>query len=254
MITFTGAGAPLSQTGFAGALTIVAIPPPALWAVLSVETSGCGYLIDRRPKILFERHVFHRLTNGQYDADDPDVSAPTQGGYGLGGANQYVRLQSAMQLDAEAALQSASWGLGQIMGENYAAAGFASVDAMVQAFVASEDAQLGGMVHFIKANGMDTSLTALDWANFARRYNGPNYAANNYDGLLAKFYQQFETGAPPDLTVRAVQTYLYYHGATISIDGIMGPSTRAAIIAFQTTNGLPATGAIDNALLQALSS
>jgi peptidoglycan hydrolase-like protein with peptidoglycan-binding domain len=203
---------------------------------------------------LFERHIFHRLTNGHYDADDPDISAPTAGGYGPGGDNQYLRLQAAMQLDSEAALQSASWGLGQIMGENFAAAGFASVDTMVRAFVDTEDAQLSGMVSFIKANGMDGPLSNLDWANFARRYNGPNYAANNYDGLLAKFHAQFQSGAPPDLTVRAVQTYLFYHGHAVTIDGVMGPNTKAAIIAFQTSINVAPTGVIDDALITALSS
>jgi hypothetical protein len=42
-----------------------------IWAVFSVETSGCGFLTDRRPKILFERHIFSHLTNGRYDAQNP---------------------------------------------------------------------------------------------------------------------------------------------------------------------------------------
>jgi hypothetical protein len=197
MISFTGAAVPISQTGFGNATALNGIENEALWAVLSVETSGCGFLPDRRPKILFERHIFSRLTGHQYDADDPDISAPTAGGYGPGGANQYVRLQSAMMLNSEAGLQSASWGLGQIMGENYKTGGFASVDAMVTGMVGSEDAQLSGMAAFIKANGLNTALASHDWAGFARHYNGPDYAANNYDGLLGSFTRALYPGAAP---------------------------------------------------------
>ncbi len=54
-------------------LTECGLVLPELWAVLSVETSGCGYLPDKRPKILFERRVFSRLTGHRFDADDPDM-------------------------------------------------------------------------------------------------------------------------------------------------------------------------------------
>jgi Putative peptidoglycan binding domain len=41
----------------------------------------------------------------------------------------------------------------------------------------------------------------------------------------------------------------YYHGA---VDGVIGPSSRQAIEAFQSAQGLPATGLIDPKLLKAL--
>ena len=51
----------------------------------------------------------------------------------------------------------------------------------------------------------------------------------------------------------AVQTELarrgYYHGP---IDGVIGSESRGAIRAFQDTQGLPATGLIDPALVKAL--
>src|SRR5713101_2260435 len=139
---FKGAAEPLSQAGLSEALNILGVTPAALWSVVAVETSGCGFLPDRRPKILFERHIFSRLTGHKFDADDPDVSQPSSGGYGPGGAHQYERLAAAIQLDRTAALQSASWGLGQIMGENSKVAGFAKVEDMVTSMVASEDNQL----------------------------------------------------------------------------------------------------------------
>jgi hypothetical protein len=250
---FAGAGPPLSSVGVSAILAGSVLGLPELWAVLSVETSGCGYLPDRRPKLLFERHIFSRLTGHQFDADDPDVSQPTPGGYGSPGANQYDRLNAAIQLDRTAALKSASWGLGQIMGENFDAAGFAEVDDMVAAMVTSEDGQLRAMIGFITTMNLVDSLQSHDWTGFARRYNGPNYAANNYDGLLEHFYARYAQGPLPDLAVRTAQIYLTYQGFPCgAIDGVLGAATQRAIIAFQVSKTLPQTGVIDAALLGVL--
>ena len=253
MTVFTGPGTPLSTQGFTAATGLNGIEAAALWSVLSVETSGCGYLTDRRPKILFERHIFHRLTNGAYDASNPDISAPTAGGYGPMGSHQYDRLAVALPLDHAAALQSCSWGLGQVMGENYAAAGFSDEEAMVSAMVGTEDAQLHGMAAFIKANNMNSKLQSRDWAGFARMYNGPNYASNNYDTLLAQNYARFTSGPQPDLTIRAAQVYLTYKGYDVGgIDGVAGPKTTQAVKSFQAAQHLAITGVIDAGLIQQL--
>ena len=253
MVEFAGAGAPLTSSGMSRSSSTLGVGLPEMWSVLSVETSGCGFLPDRRPKILFERHVFHRLTGGRFDADDPDVSQPSQGGYGPGGAHQYERLAAAIQLDRAAALQSTSWGLGQIMGENFRIAGFDQIENMVTAMIASEDEQLRAMANFVKGNGMDLPLRNHDWPAFARRYNGPNYAANNYDGLLHYFYEKYASGPTPDLEVRAAQVFLTYKGLSPgAIDGVLGAATRAASCQFQRSLGVAETGAIDAGLMSSL--
>jgi len=254
MPEFSAAGTALSSNGLSEASQAAGVGLPEIWSVLSVETSGCGFLPDRRPKILFERHVFHRLTGGRFDGDDPDVSQPTAGGYGPSGAHQYERLAAAIQLNRNAALQSASWGMGQIMGENFGTAGFTVIEDMVAAMVESEDKQLIAMAKFIIANRMGEALRNHDWQGFARRYNGPNYAANNYDGHLASYYQRYADGNLPDLRVRAAQIYLTYRGfAPGAIDGIMGSATAAATRRFQHSTGAPETGIVDDALIAKLS-
>jgi len=253
MQDFSGPGDPLSQDTFDACVQTIGAANEALWAVLSVETSGCGYQRDRRPKILFERHIFHRLTQGRFDAEDPDVSAPTSGGYGTGGAYQYVRLAAAMQLDEEAALQSASWGLGQILGTNFKAAGYPDVGTMVQAFVRSEDEQLTGMVRFIKTQGMATSLAGKSWTEFARRYNGPSYAKNRYNELLELFCGNYESRGCPDIALRTAQIFLTFLGVAIGgVDGLIGPRTRMALRDYETAQHLPVTEAADAATLDAL--
>jgi N-acetylmuramidase/Putative peptidoglycan binding domain len=251
---FTGPGAPLTQDGLDKSTQLIDVNQPTLWAVIFTETSGSGFFSDRRPKILFERHIFHRLTGGRFDADDPDVSQPTPGGYGPSGAHQYDRLAAAMVLDRQKALQSASWGLGQVMGENCNVAGFANVEEMVTAMVTGEDMQLRAMASFIKSQGMAASLQAQNWSSFARAYNGPNFAANDYDGHLRHFHDTFAAGPLPDLRVRALQILLMYKGFSPgTIDGVMGPKTRGALREFEASNGGPSDPPIDDGLLNRLS-
>lgn len=253
MQTFVGPGTPLSMDGLTQFTTVTGAGTAELWSVLSVETSGCGFLPDRRPKILFERHKFSALTQHQYDDTHPDISQPTAGGYGAGGANQYNRLAEAVALDETAALQSASWGLGQIMGQNFRSAGFASVQDMVAAMISGEDCQLAAMASFLKFNLLAQPLAQHDWTSFARGYNGANYAQNDYDGKLGHFYSLFSTGSAPDITVRRVQMLLNYKGQNSGqIDGRMGTNTANAIRAFQGASGMRQTGEIDAALIDAL--
>ena len=238
MVEFAAAGTALSSDGLNTASRNARIELPELWSVLSVETAGCGFLADRRPKILFERHIFHRLTGGRFDAEDPDVSQPTAGGYGPGGAHQYERLAAALLLDREAALKSASWGMSQILGTNFEAAGFGQVEEMMAAMVESEDKQLLAGVQFIVRNGMDVQLRDHDWSGFARRYNGPNFAANNYDSLLEHFYHRYAAGPTPNLQIRAAQIYLIYKGFKPgAVDGVAGPPRHWRSSSFNNRSG-----------------
>src|SRR5271165_293264 len=145
---FAGKGQPIDLGGVQAALALLEADTADIWAVVGVETSGSGFLPDRRPKILFERHVFSGRTNHQFDEASPDISNPVPGGYGNGGAAQYDRLSRAMALDRHAALQSASWGLGQVMGYNAEIVGYGSVEEMVSTMVDSENSQLEAMARF----------------------------------------------------------------------------------------------------------
>jgi len=248
---FVGKSLALTTDGVSESSGSLGVDVATLWSVLAVETSGCGFLPDRRPQILFERHLFHRLTAGRFD--DGDISDPTPGGYGAQGAHQYDRLARAMAKDQRAALQSASWGLGQVLGTNFAPAGFTSVEAMVQAMVDSEDAQLRAVASFIDATDLAEPLQAQDWAGFAAGYNGPAFAKNHYDVQLGAEFLKFSAGALPDLTVRAAQLYLTYRGFHPGpVDGVLGNLTRSALREFQKQHGLALTGAADAQTLEAL--
>jgi len=249
---FVGKSAPLSPDGFAAAMDTLGTRAGEVWSVLSVETAGCGFLADRRPQLLFERHLFRRKTNGAFDATHPDISSPVPGGY-LGGPREFDRLAEAAALDRRAALESASWGIGQVMGGNATMAGFTDVESMVAATIDGEDAQLAAAAAFIAAEGLDAPLAAHDWTAFARGYNGPGFTKNQYDVRLAAALAGFSAGAVPDLAVRRAQVLLLFAGFDPGrIDGINGKRTRSAAVRFRTLGGLPISEEIDAGLLAAL--
>jgi N-acetylmuramidase-like protein/putative peptidoglycan binding protein len=250
---FVGAASPLSQAAFDNAAGRLGGDPASLWSLLTVETRGFGFLPDRRPKILFERHIFHRRTNGRFSAAHPDISSPQSGGY-LGNAAEYGRLTRAIELDRRAALESASWGLGQIMGFNAQQLGYADVDEMVGQFTVGEDQQLDGVVRFVASNKpLLDAFAARTWATVAFYYNGAAYAENRYDVKLAQYYEAYAAGHIPSLRVRAAQARLSYLGyEPHGVDGIMGPGTHAALLAFQKASQLPANAELDDATDQQL--
>lgn len=250
---FSGHALPLDADGVDRAAALLGTGVAELWAVIGVETTGCGFLPDRRPKILYERHVFSRYTRRRFDARHPDLSGRQPGGYGAGGAAQYERLARAMALDPRAALLATSWGMGQVMGFNAETVGYASAEDMVREMCASESAQVEAMARFIEASGLAGALRNHDWARFAAGYNGPNYRINNYDTRLAAELQYLERGGLPDLTVRAAQMHLIYLGYDPrGVDGIMGRFTRSAMNDFQRERNLHVTEHVDEHTVAAL--
>ena len=111
--------------------------------------------------------------------------------YPKGSDAVYAEIEAAYEMRSEAALMATSWGLGQIMGSNFKMTGSASVEEMVNQAMESEVNQLHHMIGFIKSSGLIDKLKALDWAGFAKGYNGPAYAKNAYDTKLAGAYANF---------------------------------------------------------------
>jgi len=245
-------GIPLTRAGLDGHAAALDVPLTIVWSVIEVETAGCGFLATRQPTILFERHVFSGRTNGQFDAEHPDLSSTAPGGYGPS-STQHDRLNRAIKLNRKAALESTSWGLGQVMGFNASTAGFANVETMVTAMERSEDDQLGAMFAFLRAKNLHTPLKQKAWAKFAKGYNGKGFAKNQYHTKLAAAFQRFSVQGLPDLQVRAAQIQLFYRAYRPGkIDGRFGNRTRDAVLLFQKDEKLPLSGKLDAATLAKL--
>ncbi len=186
---FEGPALRLTEADIQRAAAALGCEPAAVHAVAEVEAGGrSGFLDDRRPKILFESHWFHKLTGGRHDAAHPGISTPQWVRNYKGGAAEYERLAEAIALDREAALKSASWGMFQILGLNHKEARFDTVESYVGAQTASEGAQLDVFVAFVKSKNLSDKLRARDWAGFAQVYNGPGYRENRYDEKMAAAY------------------------------------------------------------------
>jgi N-acetylmuramidase/Putative peptidoglycan binding domain len=255
-LAFPCTATPLSSASFNAAIASLGVDAATAWAILTVESGKAGYLPDRRPQILFERAIFHRRTNGAYDVTHPGISAPTWGGYS-GGAAEYTRLAEAYALSPDDALQSASWGLGQIMGFNFSSAGYDNASDMVQAACASEAAQLQQFVSFLQHTGVVEPLQSQDWTTVAAKYNGPGQVAVYAQKLQQNHEALQAPNALPDLDVRAAQLYLRFlsaSGATPAwnprnIDGLWGPNTQGALNAYQNAQGVAATQTVDDTVL-----
>ena len=190
----------LIDEDFTQVAELLGCEPAALKAVQQVETGGRGgFFSPGRPAILFEGHIFwtqlkKRGSNPEdYVKGNENILYPKwEKGHYKGGIGEYDRLEQARKINREAADASASWGMFQIMGFNYAACGEESIESFVRSMCESEFKQLLLTANFIKKNSqMLQALQARDWAVFAKCYNGPAYAQNRYDVKLEAAYQKY---------------------------------------------------------------
>jgi murein L,D-transpeptidase YcbB/YkuD len=56
--------------------------------------------------------------------------------------------------------------------------------------------------------------------------------------------RQGSNSAWPQVTVRSLQYLLNAHGARLTVDGVFGPKTKAAVVALQHAKGLTASGVV----------
>jgi len=169
----------------------------AIKAVTEVEAAGHGF-VGGKAKILFEGHVFwkrlrvHGLDPAAYRTGNEDVLYPkwTREHY-LGGVREHERLDKAKRIHEDAALESASWGLFQVMGHHWKALGYPDVRSYTRLMDINEGNQLRAFTRFVDVNDLTKYLKAHQWASFALRYNGSGYRTNRYDEKLERAYARY---------------------------------------------------------------
>lgn len=268
---FKGAAKPLDEYDIPKLAHRIRVSEDHMRAFIEVEAAGRPFDVQGRPSMLFEPHVFHRNLSG-----DKRAQAVNQGlayrdwGTAPYPRDSYPRLLAAMKIDETAALKSASWGAGQILGTNHAMVGYPTVQQMVRAFMEDAENHVEAMALFILASGIDDDMRAGRWAQVARVYNGPGYAKNGYDRKLAAAYAKWAKipdieWAPdaPDMpgggnltaadlkTVQEALHRLGYHEVG-KADGAWGTRTRAAVLAFRADNNMPLVAGIDSAFIEAV--
>jgi hypothetical protein len=164
--------------------------PSALAAVLKVESSGHGFSRDGRQIIRFENHIFRQQWGAKH-ADEFEKHfkhdarekwkghqwrKDADGEWATFHGNQekeWQVLTFAKSLDENAALRSASYGAGQIMGFNHKTVGYDDAAAMVKAFDKGIAPQLDAVIAFIKTHpNCLKGLKTDDYVVFAKCYNG----------------------------------------------------------------------------------
>lgn len=160
--------------------------------LLKVESGGRAFDNKGRPIILFEPHIFHRRTGGKWSPSSFSYAKWRTKPYPKTADARWAQMAAAAEKDRAAALESASWGLFQVMGFHWQALGYASVNDFAAAMATGEPAQLDAMVRFISANGLKRALQACRAGNpdscraFAKGYNGAGFEKNRYHIKLAE--------------------------------------------------------------------
>lgn len=156
-----------------------------LKAVASVESSGSGFDGHGRPKMLYERHLFHRMTDGKWTP--AAYSMPSGGGYDM---DSWAKLEAACGKDPDAAFSACSWGKFQVLGAHWSKLSYASPYALAHSCVESEAAHYELFARYIKTFGLANDLKSIsanpdDCRAFAAAFNGPSYRNFNYHVRIA---------------------------------------------------------------------
>ena len=189
----------LTDADFIAAAKTLLCDVSAIRAVAEVESPKGGFLYDDhagewRPTVLFERHVMYRRYKDKYGYDKaiamvnqcPDIINTKRGGY-IGDESEHRRIEKARKIDKDIGLESASWGMFQIMGYHWQALGYKSVVDFVMTMSESEGKQLEIFVKFIQENKtLLNAIRAKDFDLFALTYNGTGYRKNQYDVKMAR--------------------------------------------------------------------
>ena len=240
------------------------VDPAVLLAVVEVESGGRAYAkVGGRdaPLIRWEGHVFHRNLPPvlRKRAVEEGFSSPRAGEIAnpRAQADRYALLRRAEEIDLDAAPMAVSWGVGQVLGENWRWLGYRSPQALAAEALSGLQGQVRLMMRFIDRRGLRGALQTRDWAAFSRAYNGAGYRRHRYDERMARAYARavgradLTEAREPELMQRLgdrgapvarLQKALRGLGHPLITDGDFGPATKAALIRFQTIAGLAPDG------------
>jgi hypothetical protein len=180
------------------------VSPKVLSAILRVESGGRAFGDDKRLLIRFEAHIFGRYADPgffvlhfKHDAAKPwmeqhwreQPNAPWRPVHTGQQADEWAAFEFAASHNQRAAMLSISMGAPQIMGFNYATAGYSTVQSMFDGFTrgGEQEQTLAFMSFLLNTDGMLDAIRRKDWRTIARLYNGPGNI-EVYADLLRKAY------------------------------------------------------------------
>lgn len=206
-------GDAIAEQDWSDAATRIGCEIAVIKAFAQVESRGAGFDKQHRPVILYERHLFSKHTNHQFDSKNADISSSKRytrakfdkqkhpiaddDRYG----HSYERFEKAFHLSQEGAIQASSWGKFQVLGENYKALNFHTPQQLMEAACQSERMHLlrlfvpFSLTKNLKQYGsLRDALVQKNWVNAAILYNGTDYQTYRYDEQLKEAYEKIKAG------------------------------------------------------------
>lgn len=171
----------------------IGVAPEALAAFLQVESGGVGFDATTKKIIIqFEPIWFKRKApyapSGKWSTNRVERQS-----------QEWIAFNDAFSKNANAAMESTSIGLGQIMGFHYKRLGYSTVGEMWDDAKKGEDRQLFQMSEFIRTDTiLHSAIKRKDWHTVAVRYNGSGYmdiakkyGREPYNISMKKAYDKF---------------------------------------------------------------
>lgn len=169
------------------------IEPAALMAFIAVESGGRGFdKATGKIIIQFEPAWFKRKSpytpSGNWSQNGVERQKA-----------EWIAFSDAFKSNPDAAMESTSIGLPQIMGFHWKRLGYESAGAMWDDFKAGEINQVKALIKFIETDKkLHNALLEKDWHVVAYIYNGAGYMAlahrlqrEPYNVSMAKAYEQY---------------------------------------------------------------
>ena len=252
----------------------IGVAREVLLAFVDVESASVvSVVVDgkRVPLIRWEGHYFDKLVPARMRSAARRQGLASPKAQAIKNpesqSRRYKILAKAKTFDYAAAVGSCSWGIGQVMGDNWEWLGYKSARDFERTVMSGFAGQLEAMIRFIEKSGIVPHLERRDWSAAARIYNGPKYAKNRYHIKLRQRYEFYRDGRRAEqprsagmlragssgVSVRELQQMLGRAGIAVQVDGDFGPATERAVMEWQRRAGIDVDGIAGPLTMQTLS-
>lgn len=166
----------------------IGVEVESLMAFVKVESGGKGFNADGKLVIQFEPKYFFQRTKIMINNGVSNQAA------------EWKAFNEAFKINPNAAMESTSIGLGQVMGAHWKRLGYKSVGEMWDDAKKGLDRQIFQMAEFIRTDvRLIKALKEKNWHLVATYYNGAGYKAlaqklgrEPYDLSMKKAYESYK--------------------------------------------------------------
>jgi hypothetical protein len=152
------------------------VEPAIALAIFAVESKRAYDPTTGLVIVRFEPKVFLRRSSGRLVSSDHSSQLA-----------EWHAIEAAYAIDPKAALESASYGLPQLMGFNFGVTSHPDARSLLLAFQRSAREQVAGFFGFVAANKLVAAARERRFVDFARRYNGIGKQAL-YGAKMKKYF------------------------------------------------------------------